>query len=418
MNWNLSPPSSSIRKDHDVVLTGNHLSGKRIALLITGSIAAYRTPDLVRSFRREGADVVVFITSEGLRYVTQESLEWTSLHPVVAEFTPNAEHLSDQHPFDAYVVAPATYSVINKMALGIADSVVTTTLASALGRLEYQKIPLLVAPTMHGSMHHSILMESLKKLEKLGVTVIAPRQENGKDNLPDGEVIVAETIRALSQSALKGKRLLVTGGPTPVWIDRIRYITTRFTGELAIEIGKEAYFHGANPQLILGRGSKIPPSYLPVIWVQSYQEYLKEVEQQVALDPSQIGIFSAAVADYQPESFFDGKLPSQKKIQNLPLIPTEKVIQRLQKKFPELFMVTFKYEESISHEALMKLARDRLKGGHRMVVANRGEETGPQGQQVAWLVGTTGVEQRAEGKQTIASRLMEHLQTEFVPHPH
>ncbi|RTZ77420.1 MAG: phosphopantothenoylcysteine decarboxylase, partial [SAR324 cluster bacterium] len=245
LNWNFEPPPPSEFADREVRLTGSHLSGKQIALLITGSIAAYRMPDLIRDFRREGADVVVYATTEGLRYVAREALEWCSQNPVIEGFTSDAEHLSDSTPFDAFVVAPASYNTLNKASLGIADSVVTAAIAAALGRMERQGIPVLFAPAMHGAMHNSILTRSMRTLQEMGVTLIPPHQSHGKNNLAPLELIVATTIRALSESPLRGKSLLITGGPTPVPVDNIRRITTRFTGALSIKLAREAWMRGA-----------------------------------------------------------------------------------------------------------------------------------------------------------------------------
>ena len=141
MAWNFEPPQASSLQDREILKHGNHLEGKRIGLMITGSIAAYRCPDLVRDLRREGAEVQVYATREGLRYVSKDALEWCSLNPVIDHFSPDAEHLFDQNPLDAFLVAPASYSVINKTAMGLADSVVTSTLASALGRCEREGTP-------------------------------------------------------------------------------------------------------------------------------------------------------------------------------------------------------------------------------------------------------------------------------------
>ena len=168
LNWNLEPPPPSKFTDREIRLTGSHLSGKIIALLITGSIAAYRMPDLIRDFRREGADVVVYATTEGLRYVAKEALEWCSQNPVIDCFSSDAEHLSDSTPFDAFVVAPASYNTLNKAVSGIADSVVSAAIAAALGRMEHQGTPVLFAPAMHGAMHNSILTGSLQTLQKMG----------------------------------------------------------------------------------------------------------------------------------------------------------------------------------------------------------------------------------------------------------
>ncbi|MEC8237747.1 MAG: flavoprotein, partial [SAR324 cluster bacterium] len=277
MAWNFEPPQASSLQDREVLKHGNHLEGKRIGLMITGSIAAYRCPDLVRDLRREGAEVQVYATREGLRYVSKDALEWCSLNPVIDHFSPDAEHLFDQKPLDAFLVAPASYSVINKTAMGLADSVVTSTLASALGRCEREGTPVLIAPAMHGSMHNSLLKENLKRLDDMGVVIIPPRQSHGKNNLASAEIIVAEVIRSLTQSPLKGCRMLITGGPTPVPLDRIRRITTKFSGGLSIEISREAWFRGAEVKLILGRGSLQPPSYLDSLEIADFQQYRKSL---------------------------------------------------------------------------------------------------------------------------------------------
>lgn len=408
MDWDLTPPPRSDLKDHDVNPVGKYLKGRRIALLITGSIAAYRTPDLIRELRREGAEVVVFATKEGLRYVAKEALEWTALNRVIHEFTADAEHLSDSAPFDAYLVAPATYNVINQMAWGIADSVVTATLASALGKMEQGYASVLVAPAMHGSMHNSILTESLKKLRALGMQIVPPRQENGKNNLASNEMLVAATIRALSSAGLKGKEILITGGSTPVYLDHIRCITNHFTGALAIQIAKEAYFQNAKVHLVLGDGSHAPPSYLNHQMIRTYDDYVSTVEEVLTTHSISCGIFTAAVADYCPEAVFLGKIPSGQS-QTLKLIPTEKVIQRIHTKFPDLFMVTFKYEDGVTHEQLLEIAQVRLDQGYPLVIANRGDEKGPQGEQIAWLIEQDLSAQKMVGKLQIAQALLNRL---------
>ena len=132
-DWEPVPPPPSELGDHDVPLEGRQLEGRRIALMITGGIAAMKAPLLARALRKRGAEVTAFLSEEGERYVTAETLEWSTLHPVVMRLTPAAEHLSDERPFDAYLVAPATYNTLNKMAAGVADGAVTASLASALG---------------------------------------------------------------------------------------------------------------------------------------------------------------------------------------------------------------------------------------------------------------------------------------------
>ena len=409
-DWDFQPPPESKLGDRQVALESTHLQHQRIALLVTGSIAAIKAVLIARTLRRRGADVVAFASQEALRYTTIEALEWSTTNRVVTKLTANAEHLSDDRPFAAYVVAPATYNTINKMALGIADSVITSTLGSAIGRMERGKTQILIAPTMHGSLHNSILTQSLKKLDRLGVTIIPPKVANGKNNLPAEPAIANHVCRAVSKSSLKDVPILVTGGPTPVAIDNIRRLTNRFTGRLGTCIAEELYLRGAKVKLIHGRGSYSPPEYLTHQIVDSYDEYLTEVIAELQ-QSYRFGIFSAAVADYKPERVFSGKISSGGALSKIELVPTQKVIGEVRAKFPDLEMITFKYQENVSHEELIDLAQTKLKQGYRMVVANRGEEHQATGAQVAYLVTKEQAPRKAVGKPEIARAIANYLET-------
>jgi phosphopantothenoylcysteine decarboxylase / phosphopantothenate---cysteine ligase len=409
-DWDFSPPPPSELGDHDVPLEGEHLQGRRVALLLTGSIAAMKAPLVARELRRQGADVVAFASGEALRYVTEETLEWSTTHRVVTRLTPAAEHLSDSAPFDAYLLAPATYNTINKMRHGIADSAITATLGSALGRMEQGRTQVLVAPTMHGSLHTGILTESLRALARMGVRIIPPREDYGKHNLPEEERLVAEVCRAVSGSGLRGLPLLVTGGPTPVLVDSVRRLTNKFTGQLGIEIADELYLRGADVLLVLVGGVTQPPVYLPWRAAATFDDYASIVEEELARRTVRAGIFSAAVADYRPEKVLPGKTPSGGTLETLRLVPTPKVIASIRQSFPQLHMVTFKYQEDASHEELMATARERLDQGFQAVVANRGEERGPAGEQVAYLLAPTGEPVRLVGKRGIARGIADYLE--------
>ena len=405
----IAPPPASELSDRQVPQVGHHLDGKRIALMVTGGIAAMKTPFIARALRRYGADVVAFASEEGLRYVAEEALAWATVHPVITRLTAAAEHLSDDAPFDAYLVAPATYNTLNKMAYGIADTPVTTALASAIGRMERGGTKVLVAPTMHGTLHNAILTEGLERLERLGVRVIPPREDYGKHNIPENEVLVAEVIRAVSASPLRGRPVLVTGGPTPVPLDSVRRLTNRFRGRLGIEIARELFLRGAEVLLIHGDGAHPAPIELPHRVVRTYDEYRAAVDDELRSRPYEAGVFSAAVADYQPAEVAEGKIPSGQAL-TLELVPTAKVIDEVRAAHPALHMVTFKYQEKISHGDLMRIARKRLER-FEAVVANRGEETGPEGEQVAWLLDRDDEPRRILGKQLIAAAIAEHLET-------
>lgn len=414
-DWDFSPPPPSDLGDHDVPQEGQRLQGRRVALLLTGSIAAMKAPLVARALRRQGADVVAFASGEALRYVTEETLAWSTTHPVVTRLTPAAEHLSDSAPFDAYLLAPATYNTINKMRYGIADGVITATLGSALGRLEQGKTKVLVAPTMHGSLHTAILTASLQTLAEMGVRIIPPREDYGKHNLPEEERLVAEVCRAVSDSPLKGIPVLVTGGPTPAPVDSVRRLTNKFTGRLGVTIADELYLRGAEALLVLAGGATQPPVYLPWRAADTFDDYVKIVQEELARTRAGAAVFSAAVADYRPEAVLPGKTPSGGALETLRLVPTQKVIAEVRRAFPDLHMVTFKYQENVTHEQLLEIARKRLAEGYEAVVANRGEERGPAGEQVAYLISGEGEPARLVGKPGIARGIADYLERALRP---
>ena len=303
-------------------------------------------------------------------------------------------------------------NLLNKAAQGIADSLITTTLASAIGRCEKGETQVLIAPTMHGSMHNSILTHSLQRLAQSQIHIVKPRMDYGKHNIPSEEYLVNEVARAISKSPLRGKGILLTGGPTPVHIDGVRRLSNKFTGRLALTILEELHIRGAEVRLLLGAGSYAPPSELAhlVEWVDSFDDYHKRC-LDYAKDPQcWAGIFTAAVADYKPKKTIRGKIESGQNILNLELEPTVKVIDVIKAQCPHLKMVTFKYQEELSHEELMSIAKQRLKR-FEVVIANRGEEQSAQGEQIAWLCTHQQNPQRLVSKVGIAMGLSESLES-------
>ncbi|RMH22050.1 MAG: phosphopantothenoylcysteine decarboxylase [Acidobacteria bacterium] len=407
-DWDLTPPPPSELGDREVPLLGDELVGRRVALMVCGGIAAMKTPLIARALRKRGAEVQAFVSRQALRYVTEDALEWSTTQPVVRRLSARAEHLSGRRSFDAYLLPQATYNTINKLACGIADGVVTTTLASALGRLARGQTQILLTPAMHGSMHNAILTDSLAKLRRLGVTLVAPREAYGKHNVPDEEVLVLAVCRALAPPALAGRRVLVTGGPTPVPIDNVRRITTRFRGKLSIAIAETLLRRGADPLLVHGDGAYPPPPWLPHRVVHTYDDYRSEVHRLLRQGGWSAGIFAAAVADYRPRQVLPGKTPSGRTL-DLQLVPTAKVIDEVRDEHPELLMITFKYQEGVSHDELIAIARQRL-DRYQVVIANRGEEMGAGDEHVAWLVTGDQPPQRLEGKPGIARGIAAYLE--------
>jgi len=410
-DWDYAAPTPSDMGDHDVPLASTRLGGKRVALLVTGGIAALKAPQIARGLRRHGADVTAFASSDALRYVAREALEWACLGQVVDGLTWRAEHLSDNAPFDAYLVAPATHNTIAKMAQGIGDTLVTSVLISALGRMEQGATQVLVAPTMHGSMHNAQLVDNAKRLAAQGVHFIAPRDAYGKHNLPDTNVICTALGRALSTSRLKGKRILVTAGPTPVPIDGVRRIVNRFRGRLGAEIAEELTWRGADAELLLGDGAWRPSAPVRLSVARTYNDYRDMVVER-AKQGLFAGIFSAGVADYRPKQVVDGKIASGSAELPLLLEPTEKVIDMAIEVGGAMHTVAFKYLEKVSEEELIRVASKRLDRAS-LVVATRGEETNGREQRTL-MVRRNGVTP-VEGKVHIASAIADHLENLASP---
>jgi len=326
---------------------------------------------------------------------------------LVRELSWRAEHLSDDADFDAYLVAPATYNTIGKAANGVADSLVTATLASALGRLARGETAVLMAATMHGSMHHAVLEGNCRRLAELGVGFVPPRDAYGKHNLPEEELIVAAVCRALSRSPLRERRILVTGGPTPVPLDGVRRLTSRFRGQLGATIHEELLRRGADSRLVLGDGGWRPAAWLPAVRVAATYDAYRELVLAEVEAGAEAAVLSAAVADYRPREVAAGKWPSGLAEWRLELEPTEKVIDAVAAAAPGVPIVGFKYMEGVSHGELMAEARRRL-GRDAVVVANRGEEMTEE-LQVAWIVDQGG-ERRVEGKGAIAAVIADQLE--------
>ena len=405
--FSFPPPTASTLGDHDVSAEGTHLAGRRVALLVTGGIAAMKAPFVARALRRQGASVVAFTSAEALRYVTAEALEWSTVHPVITKLTAAAEHLSDAAPFDAYLVAPATYNSINKIALGIADGPVTSAAAAALGRMEQGRTQVLIAPTMHGSLHNSILVESLRRLHGMGARVIPPRDDYGKHNLPDEPALVAAVCRAVSRSALRGRRILVTGGATPAPIDSVLRIVERLHGQLGVAIAAQLHLRGAEVLLVQGDGAQPVPEFIPHRIARTYDEYRSIVREEAGRGFA-AGVFSASVSSYRPEHAVEGKIPSGRPALDLRLLPTAKVIDEVRAAQPRLYMIAFKYQGSMTHDQLLAIARLRL-DRFDCVVANRGEEQSASDDR-AWLL-TRGAEPSPlDGRSAIAAGIADHLE--------
>jgi len=227
----LSHPSKDITASK-----GRELSGKKIALLVTSSVASFKAPEIARELMRHGADVQAVISPSTERMVGADLLEWATGNTVVTRLTGKLEHIAlagkSQGHVDLVLVAPATANTIGKLASGIDDTPVTTVAATAIG----SRIPVVIAPAMHEPLYdHPLVQENVQRLKKIGVEFVEPESLEGKAKIASTEKIVGAVVARLSSNKardLEGRRVLVTAGPTMEHIDPVRVVTNRSSGKM------------------------------------------------------------------------------------------------------------------------------------------------------------------------------------------
>ncbi len=350
--------------DSKVEKKSKHLEGRTIALCVTGGIASIETPKLARELRRHGAEVKVYMTEEAQKFIGMAALEWATEQEVITKLSGKAEHICLE---DLVLVAPATANTISKISHGIADNAVTTLIASALG----QKKPVYIAPAFHKSLgDNPVFVDNLSRLMRYNINIIEPRDEEGKYKLARTQNITAEIIRELSNSPLKGKKVLITAGPTRGKIDAVRYVTNHSSGKLGLEIAQELYLRGAEVKVIYGPGKTTFPAYINKTDVTTSEEMLQETLSELKDKNYDIAIFTAAVLDFEPEKYIDKKTKSGKSM-TIKLKPTKKIIKEVDKLGKRLFKVGFKLEYAKSPEDLKNIGFESLiKNNCSLVVAN------------------------------------------------
>ena len=290
------------------------LDGRNVLLLVGGGIAAYKCPELVRRLVGEGASVQVAMTHSAREFVTPLVLQTLSKKPVALELLDAREdaaigHIRIAEEADVVLVAPATANLIARMAAGMADDIVTAALLVA-------KCPVVVAPSMNSNMlAHPATTRNLGILEKFGYRVVeSDRGElacgyEGAGRLPDPDALVAEVLAALAPDDLRGRRVLVSAGPTREALDPVRYLTNRSSGRMGYAVAAAAWRRGADVTLVSGPTSLATPRGVFRVDVTSADEmYDAMLERAPASD---VVVMVAAVADYRPKHAATAKIKKQ-----------------------------------------------------------------------------------------------------------
>lgn len=354
------------------------LQGKTVVLGVTGSIAAYKMANVASMLLKLGADVHVIMTQNATNFIHPITFETLTNHKCLVDtFDRNFEfhvaHVSLAQQADVILIAPASANIIGKLANGIADDMLSTTLLAA-------KCPILVSPAMNTNMYENrIVQDNLSKLRQFGIGIIDPDNgrlacgDIGKGKLPKEEILVEYIIREIAKEKdLNGKRILVTAGPTREAVDPVRYLTNHSTGKMGYAVAKAAMLRGAEVTLVSGPVELEPPLFVKTIPVTSAAEMFDAVtEAQADMDAV---IMAAAVADYTPVETADQKIKKSEGEMAIPLKRTKDILAYLgEQKRPGQLLCGF----SMETEHVLENSREKLKRKNAdMIVANSLREEG------------------------------------------
>jgi phosphopantothenoylcysteine decarboxylase/phosphopantothenate--cysteine ligase len=346
------------------------LKGKNIVLGVTGGIAAYKAVELLRLLTKGGADVHVIMTGGAMEFVTPLTFQTLSMNPVSTSlFNLLSEreigHISLADRADLVIIAPATANIIGKLANGIADDMLTTTVMAS-------KAPILIAPAMNVNMYqNAAYKENEAKLKGRGVLFVEPVKGllacgwEGEGKLQEPEVIFEEAKYALAPKDLGGERVLVTAGPTREELDPVRFISNHSSGKMGYAIARAARRRGAEVTLVTGPTPLPEPYGVAVVPVVSACE-MREAVIGHALQ-STIIIKAAAVADYRPALRSDMKIKKGAAPETLQLVRNPDILAELGNSGGRFLLIGFAAET----DDLLKNARKKLKEKNLdMVVAN------------------------------------------------
>ena len=348
------------------------LKGKTVLLGVTGSIAAYKSASLASALIKQHADVHVLMTKNAVHFINPITFETLTGNKCLVDtfdrnFEFQVEHVSLAKKADVVMIAPASANVIGKLACGIADDMLTTTVLACTCKK-------IVSPAMNTNMYRNpVVRDNLKRLEQYGFEVIKPASgllacgDIGEGKMPEPSVLLQYIIKeAAFEKDLKGKKILVTAGPTQEAFDPVRYITNHSSGKMGYAIAKIAMLRGADVTLVSGRTALDPPMFVDVVPVVSAKDMFDAVTSRA---PEQdIIIKAAAVADYRPALVAENKVKKSDSDLFIELERTDDILKYLgEHKKPGQFLCGFSMEtENVLENSRKKLVKKNLD----MIAAN------------------------------------------------
>ena len=354
------------------------LKGKTVVLGVTGSIAAYKTANLARMLIKQGAKVQVIMTENAANFINPITFETLTNRKCLVDtfdrnFEYSVEHVALAKEADVFMIAPASANVIGKIANGIADDMLTTTVMACTCKK-------IIAPAMnHNMFHNPIVQDNLKKLEGYGYEIVAPENgmlangDTGDGRMPDEELLLEYILKeAAFDKDMKGKKVLITAGATAEKIDPVRFITNHSSGKMGFALAKNAMRRGADVTLVTGRTDIEPPALIKTVTAHSAKEMYDACMS--AADNMDIIIKAAAVADYRPKTVGTQKTKKTDGDMTIELERTDDILKALgERKKDGQFLCGF----SMETENLIENSREKLlKKNADMICANSLTEKG------------------------------------------
>ena len=352
------------------------LNNKNILIIVTGSIAAYKACEVVRLLRKESANVQVMMSKSALEFVGKATFAALTDNEVITEIFPNTpkaglEHIEMAIELDAIVVVPATANTICKVANGVADDVVSTTLSVC-------EQPTMFVPAMNFRMwQNPATMEAVEKLRKKGIIVLDPEEgqlaslHEGEGRLPE-LIDILNGIRSLFEIPLplRGKKVLVTAGPTREAIDPVRFISNRSSGKMGYALAEKTRDMGASVILISGPVSLSPIPEIEMIYVETAEEMAVSI--QANCNDADYLFMVAAVADYSPVNPADQKIKRTSENKSIELKPALDILKSIKGKTKGK-VIAFALE---THDGESEAQRKLVEKGADFIVLNYANEEG------------------------------------------
>lgn len=354
------------------------LKEKTIILGVTGSIAAYKIADLASMLVKQGCDVHVIMTKNGSKFITPITFETLTGNKCLIDtfdrdFQFDVKHISLAKKADLFMVAPASANIIAKLAYGIADDMLTTTILAC-------KCKKIVAPAMNTNMYHNIIVQSnLKKLEEFGFEIVKPAvgmlacKDVGEGKLPEPRILYECIEKNLKmEKDMKGLKVLVTAGPTCEPIDPVRYITNHSSGKMGYSIAKMCMLRGADVVLVTGKTNIKKPNIENIIETKTADDMFNTVKSN--FKNKDIIFMAAAVADYTPKYFSDEKIKKSDNDMHIELKRTRDILKYIgDNKGTNQFICGFSMEtQNMIENSKAKLIKKNVD----MIVANNLKQAG------------------------------------------